>query len=406
MLLNTYNRLPIQFTHGQGCWLYDDKGQRYLDLISGVAVCNLGHAHPDITRTIVDQAGKLLHTSNLVRIPEQEALAERLQDLAKLHGAFFINSGSEANETAIKVARKWGVEHGREQPTILCFRRAFHGRTLAMLAATNNPAHISGFAPLPDGFAQSPLNDIQETERIIQANPNICALFIEPVMSEAGVLVHEESYLLQLQDLAQRNDCLFILDEVQTGAGRTGQYFSYREFPDLKPDIISLAKGMGNGMPIGACLVNQDLLQIMQPGSHGSTFGGNQLACRVALTLIDVLERDNLYQNTKEMGAYILDRLVQRIGDHPRIERIQGRGLMIAIELRAPAPFNIPLKALQSHQVLLNLTQEKIIRLLPPLIIDSSQADQAVEAVSALVEQDNLYQEKVEVSEQKPHQYG
>ena len=391
MLLNTYKRLPVSFARGQGCSLFDSSGQAYLDAVSGVAVCNLGHAHPAITETIAKQASRLMHVSNLVCIPEQEKLADELLGFAGLHSAFFSNSGSEANETAIKIARMWGTSHDQENPSVLCFSRAFHGRTLATIAAGGNPTHLKGFDPLPGGFVHCPALDLAAVEEVLDRNPSVVAVMIEPIQGEAGVVIHPHHFLRGLQDLARRRNLLFILDEVQTGAGRTGRYFNFLHDTHLKPDIVTSAKGLANGFPIGACLVSKPLSQVMNPGSHGCTFGGNPLACAVASKVVEILENDEIYANVADVGRYMLDNLTQEIGDHHRIKRVQGQGMMIGVEFVQPPPFDPALTVLTTDKILINVTSGKTIRLLPPLILDRSQADRIVGSVVRLVCNDALY---------------
>ena len=391
MLLNTYKRLPLSFVRAQGCYLYDSDGKAYLDAVSGVAVCNLGHCHPAITETIQRQSARLVHVSNLVCIDEQERLAEQLLDFAGLSSVFFVNSGSEANETAVKIARRWAHERGISSGKILCFKHAFHGRTLAMIAAAANPAHTEGFAPLPAGFMHSHSREIADIEEILKSHPDIIAMMIEPIHGEGGVIVHPKDFLFQLQELAQRHQRLLIFDEVQTGAGRTGSYFHFQQDARLRPDIVTLAKGMASGIPVGACLVSKAVSEVMTPGSHGSTFGGNPLACAVASKVIEILESEGLYEHARTLGGSILGRLLDRIGEHERIVRIQGCGMMIGVELAEPPPFDPPLEFLNSHQMLVNLTAGKTIRLLPPLILDEEQADRLVDAVAQVVNNDALY---------------
>ena len=391
MLLNTYNPLPLSPVRAEGCYVYDSDGQGYLDAVSGVAVCNLGHCHPAITETILAQAKRLVHVSNLVRIEEQERLAAQLLDLSGLHSIFFGNSGSEANETAVKIARRWGQSQGIAEPKALCFPNAFHGRTLAMIAAAANPVHVQGFDPLPAGFVHSPNCDLGDIEALLASQPDIAAIMIEPIQGEGGVIVHPEGFLFGLQELAQRHRRLLILDEVQTGSGRTGSYFHFLQDERLRPDIVTLAKGMANGLPIGACLVSEPVSAVMTPGSHGSTFGGNPLACSVTSKVIEVLESEGLYQRSRQIGDSILARLRDALGSHPRVVRIQGCGMMIGVELAEAPAFDVPREFLSRHRMLVNLTATKSIRLLPPLVLSQDDAERLADAVIEIVSDDALF---------------
>lgn len=383
--ITTYKPLPISFTHGEGVWLYDDKGQAYLDAYSGIAVCGLGHAHPDVTRTIQEQAAKLLHTSNMVQIKEQQRLAEKLVTLSNMEQVFFSNSGAEANETAIKLARLFGHQKGIDTPAIIVMEHAFHGRTLATLSASGSRKVQAGFEPLIPGFIRAPFNDLEAIHTIAANRDDIVAVMLEPIQGEGGIVVAEEMYLRGLDKLCREHDWLFMLDEIQTGNGRTGKYFACMEY-GLAPDVITTAKGLGNGMPIGACLMSGQAANLFKPGSHGSTFGGNPLACATALTVLNVIERDNLCEAALKKGLLLREQLSNALSSHPNVRMIRGKGLMLGIELDRPA-LDLRLTALK-HGLLLNVTADNTIRLLPALTI---HADEIEELVTRLVKSINEF---------------
>ena len=375
-----YSRLEIMFTEGKGCWLWDKHGQPYLDMISGIAVCNLGHAHPAVGDAIRNQADRLLHTSNLYRIELQEKLGDKLTALTGLDSVFFCNSGSEANEAAIKLVRLYAHAHKCEKPIIAVMENAFHGRTMATWSATK-PDDMH-YAPLLAGFTQIPYADIHRLEALIKKEPNVCAVMLEPVQGEGGIHIASHDYLKSVRELCNQHNLLLITDEVQSGVGRTGCWYCYQH-SDIKPDIVTTAKALGNGVPIGACLAKKEIVQLFKPGLHGSTFGGNPLACRVALTVLDTIEKDNLCEQATKMGAYLLNRLRKKLTS-PNIREIRGKGLMIGIELSHPYP-EIARNAL-AHGLLINLTAERVIRLLPPLILTNIEADEAVKRLSLVLE--------------------
>ena len=382
-IMPTYARLPVSFTRGQGAWLWDQNNVRYLDALSGIAVCNLGHAHPAIHQAIAEQSRLLLHTSNLYEIPLQSELANQLTQLSGMSNAFFCNSGAEANETAIKLARLYGHSQDIAQPTIIVMNNSFHGRTLATLSATGNPKVHEGFTPLVDGFIHVPFNDLSAIEKVIADNPDIVAVMAEPIQGEGGVNIPAPNYLNKLRQLCDQHKLLLILDEIQTGIGRTGRFLAYQH-NDILPDICTLAKALGNGVPIGACLATGKAAQLLTAGKHGSTFGGNLLACRAALSVLDVMQKDNLIQAAVTQGNKIVDEISKRLNRHPLVAEIRHQGLMIAIELTQPCPA-LTQEALD-QKVLINITAEKVIRLLPPLIISDEQIILLADTIQVLVE--------------------
>jgi len=382
-IMPTYARLPVSFTRGQGAWLWDQNNVRYLDALSGIAVCNLGHAHPAIHQAIAEQSRLLLHTSNLYEITLQSELANQLAQLSGMSNAFFCNSGAEANETAIKLARLYGHSQDIAQPTIIVMNNSFHGRTLATLSATGNPKVHEGFTPLVDGFIHVPFNDLSAIEKVIADNPDIVAVMAEPIQGEGGVNIPAPNYLNKLRQLCDQHKLLLILDEIQTGIGRTGRFLAYQH-NDILPDICTLAKALGNGVPIGVCLATGKAAQLLTAGKHGSTFGGNLLACRAALSVLDVMQKDNLIQAAVTQGNKIVDEISKRLNRHPLVAEIRHQGLMIAIELTQPCPA-LTQEALD-QKVLINITAEKVIRLLPPLIISDEQIILLADTIQVLVE--------------------
>jgi acetylornithine/N-succinyldiaminopimelate aminotransferase len=371
-LITTYQSLPISFTHGSGSWLYDDKGHAYLDSFSGIAVCGLGHAHPDVTRTIQQQAAKLLHTSNAFIIKEQYELAEKLTSLAGMDQVFFGNSGAEANEAAIKLSRLYGHKKGIETPSVIVMEGAFHGRTMATLTATSSRKVQAGFEPLVPGFIRAPFNDMQAIRKMAEHRDDIVAVMLESIQGEGGIRVADTSYMRDLAAFCDKQGWLFILDEIQTGNGRTGRYFSYMDL-GVQPDIVTTAKGLGNGMPIGACLMRGKACDLFKPGNHGSTFGGNPLACATALTVLEVIERDKLCEKVAKNGIILKDRLMDEFGENPSVRGIRGKGFMLGIELDRPAA---ELKKIAlDNGLLVNITADSVIRLLPPFTISDEDLD-------------------------------
>lgn len=381
-LMATYNRLPVTFARGEGVWLWDTEGKRYLDALSGIAVCGLGHAHPAVREALCDQANSLVHTSNLYRIAAQEALAETLTALSGMDSVFFCNSGAEANEAAIKIARLHAHHQGVAQPAVLVMEGGFHGRTLATLSATGNRKVQAGFEPLVQGFVRIPYNDLDAVETAAANRPNITAVLVEPIQGEGGINIPDDDYLNRLREHCDRHGWLLMLDEIQTGMGRTGHLFSYQS-KGIQPDVVTLAKGLGNGFPIGACLARGPAAGVLVPGTHGSTFGGSPLASRVAQTVIEILQRDRLADQASRMGEYLLARFSQELGGIEGIVEIRGRGLMIAIELNRPCA-ELVAQALEAG-LLINVTAERVVRLLPPLILEQTEADLLLNELSGLI---------------------
>ena len=388
--MSNYAPLPVEFVRGEGAWLTDSKGQHYLDALSGIAVCGLGHAHPAVLAAISDQAQRLIHTSNLYHIPLQEQLAQRLTVLAAMERAFFANSGAEANEAAIKLARLFARQKNIREPVIVVMQQGFHGRTLAALSATGNTKAQQGFEPLVAGFRHIPYNDLLALHALADQESNIVALMVEPIQGEGGIVVPEAGYLAALRSFCDQHDCLLIVDEVQTGLCRTGRWFAFQH-EAMRPDILTLAKALGNGVPIGACLARGRAAALFQPGSHGSTFGGNPLAARVALAVLDVLEQEALAERAEALGRRLLRGLAKTFQGVSGVRTIRGRGLMIGIELTENCAALVE-RALQAR-LLINVTAGNVIRLLPPLIISDQEADEIVSRLG-LVVQDYLAESK------------
>ena len=383
-LMSTYQPLALSFTKGLGTRLWDQAGREYLDAVAGVAVTNVGHSHPRIVSAISEQAGLLLHTSNLYSIGWQQRLAQKLTRLADMERAFFNNSGAEANETALKLARLHGWHKGIEQPLVVVMENAFHGRTLGTLSASDGPAVRLGFNELPGDFVKVPFGDLKALGKVQQAHgPRIVAILMEPIQGESGVQLAPPGYLKAVRDLCNRRGWLLMLDEIQTGIGRTGQWFAFQH-EGIVPDVMTLAKGLGNGVPIGACLARGKAANLFTPGSHGSTFGGNPLACRVGCTVLDIIEEQGLLENAKVQGKRLLDRLHTELADDPNVLAIRGRGLMIGIELKQPIR-DLTLIAARDHGLLINVTRGKTIRLLPPLTIDEREVEMIVRGVCRAV---------------------
>jgi acetylornithine aminotransferase len=374
--------LPVAFAHGAGAWLTDTQGRKYLDALSGVAVCGLGHAHPEITQAICDQAGKLLHTSNWYEVPLQAELAERLCKKSGMDNAFFCNSGAEANEAAIKLARLYGHQRKVVSPTIIVTDGSFHGRTLATLSASGNRKIQAGFEPLVTGFSRVPFNDLDAVRVVAENNKDIVAILVEPITGEGGIQIPDAGYLKGLRAICDERGWLLILDEIQTGMCRTGKWFAFAH-EAIKPDVLTLAKGLGNGVPIGACLARGAAAQIFKPGSHGSTFSGNPLVCRVGLTVLEILERGKFEKRAAELGTRILNGLKKSLDGAVGVKDIRGKGLMLAVELDRPCKEILTL-ALE-RGLLLNVTADSVVRLLPPLILSDAEADQIVSGVGECV---------------------
>ncbi|MGC8506833.1 MAG: aspartate aminotransferase family protein [Thiomonas sp.] len=378
-VMQTYARQPIALSHGEGAWVWDTQGKRYLDALSGIAVNTLGHAHPRLVAAIADQAGKLIHTSNLYQIPLQEQLADRLCALGDMDTAFFCNSGLEANEAAIKLARLHGHHRGIARPEIVVFERAFHGRSLATLSATGNPKVQKGFEPLVEGFVRVALNDASALQEVANTHPNVVAVFVEAIQGEGGIQPAHADFLQAARALCDRHGWLLMIDEVQCGTGRTGKWFAH-QWAGVKPDVIALAKGLASGVPIGAILARgAAAATTFGPGQHGTTFGGNPLACRAALETLAVIEDEGLLANAAARGTQILHALHHAFAGVDGVVEVRGQGLMIGIELDRPAGELV--RILLERGVLLNVTQERVIRLLPPLIFTAEQADALTQAL-------------------------
>lgn len=381
-LMHTYGRLDVAFEKGEGAWLIDDKGQRYLDALSGLGVVALGHANPAVAKTISTQANTLMHTSNLYRIPWQEKLAAQLAEVSGMDNMFFGNSGAEANECAIKISRLYGNQKGVENPTIIVTESSFHGRTLATLTATGSRKVQAGFEPLVNGFVRVPFNDVDAVKQVSKYN-NIVAIMLEPVQGEGGIRVPADNYLQELRKICDEQDWFLILDEVQSGNGRTGSYFAYQQ-SGILPDLVTTAKGLGNGFPIGVCLARGKAASVFKPGNHGSTFGGNPLACAVGSTVVGEIRNQKLAERAGVVGERMMNRFRDRLAGLNNVKDIRGMGLMIGIELDSPCP-DLVTEALK-RGLLINVTAEKVIRLLPPLIISDQEADQICDIVCDLVE--------------------
>lgn len=381
-LMNTYNRIPVSFTRGERVWVWDDSGKKYLDALAGIAVNTLGHAHPRIVRAISDQAARLIHASNLYRIAEQEKLADRLAAISGMETVFFCNSGCEANEAAIKLARLYGHNKGVDSPAIVVMDRAFHGRTLATLSATGNRKVQAGFEPLVAGFVRVPFNDIEAVRQVAAHDKSVVAVLVEPIQGEGGINISSMQYLRDLRNVCDRSGWLLMVDEVQCGLGRTGKWFVYQH-AGISPDVMLLAKGLASGVPIGACLARGPAANVFQPGTHGSTFGGNPLACTAALATLDAIEEEGLLNNAQAIGGMILSGLRESLGGVSGVKEIRGHGLMIGIELDRPCGDLVKL-ALDAG-LLINVTVDTVIRLLPPLIMDEAEARQLLSILVPLV---------------------
>lgn len=381
-LMNTYARQDVAFAKGEGVWLWDVNGKRYLDALAGIAVTGLGHSHPKLIKAISEQAAKLIHVSNLVRIPEQEALADKLCALSGMDNTFFCNSGAEANECAIKLARFYGHKKGIENPTIIVMEKAFHGRTLATLAATGSRKAQAGFEPLVGGFVRVPYNDIESIRNIAKHNPDVVAVLTEVAQGEGGVNFARVEYLQALRQLCDEKQWLFMIDEVQSGIGRTGTWFAHQH-ANILPDVMQLAKGLGSGVPIGACLARGTAAQLFKPGNHGTTFGGGPMVSIAALTTLNVMEEDGLLSNATQIGNHIRTGFAASLNGVDGVADIRGVGLMIGIELNRPCGELVKL-ALDAG-IMISVTNENVIRLLPPLIMNRAEADQVVTILTPVI---------------------
>ena len=366
--MSTYNRLPIAFSKGEGIWLEDTDGKRYLDALSGIAVCGLGHCHPTVSEALCTQSQTLVHTSNIYEIPLQSQLADRLAKLTGMDRIFFGNSGAEANEAALKLARLYGHKRGIDTPSVLVCDGSFHGRTMATLSATANRKVQAGFEPLLRGFSRIPYNDIEAVKNAANNDANVVAILVEPVQGEGGINIPDADYLAELRKICDANEWLLMLDEIQTGMGRTGRMFAHQH-SGITPDVMTLAKALGNGMPIGACLVSGKAADVLGPGSHGSTFGGNPLACSAAMAVLDVIEQEDLASRAAENGNLLGELLTENLADREGVREIRQFGLMIGIELDKPCG-ELVMQAAEAG-LLINVTADRVIRLLPPLVCDA-----------------------------------
>ena len=381
-LMNTYKRLPVAFERGAGCWLWDKQGNRYLDALAGIAVCGVGHSHPRLVEAITAQAGKLIHTSNVYQIENQEKLGDRLASISGMDEVFFCNSGCEANEAAIKIARLYGHQKAIEMPAIIVMDKAFHGRTIATLSATGSREVQAGFEPLVPGFVRVPFNDLAAVRKVAQSNRNVVAVMVELIQGEGGVNICGADYLHGLREICDANGWLLMLDEVQSGVGRTGKWFAFQH-SGVRPDVMTLAKGLASGVPIGACIGVGPAAGVFKPGNHGSTFGGNPLACAAALATLDIIEEERLMTNAVTLGDHIAARFRATLAGIAGVRDIRNKGLMIGIELDAPCDELV--KTALAARLLINVTNDNVIRLLPPLVISSDEAEQLVNLLSPLI---------------------
>lgn len=381
-IMNTYGRQDIAFERGEGSYLWDTNNNKYLDALGGIAVCGLGHAHPDVARAISQQAEKLIHTSNLYRIPAQEKLAAQLCELSGLESVFFSNSGAEANEAAIKIARLFGHNKGIHDPAIIVMETSFHGRTLATLSATGNRKVHAGFEPLVQGFVRVPYNDIDAIRAVAKNAKNVVAVLVEPIQGEGGINIPDNQYLNDIRSLCDQHDWLMMLDEIQTGMCRTGHWFAHQH-NSIKPDVMTLAKSLGNGFPIGACIAGPKAADVLKPGNHGSTYGGNPLGCHVASTVIETMQKINADKLAKKMGDYIQNSFREKLKDQSSVIDIRGMGMMLGIQLDRPCG-ELVASALKQG-LLINVTAESVVRLLPPLNFSEAEADTTINIVCQLI---------------------
>ena len=383
-VMKTYGRLPMALSHGRGCWLWDTDGKKYLDALAGIAVNTLGHAHPKLVPALQEQVGRLIHTSNYYAAPMQERLAAKLCEISGLANAFFCNSGLEANEGAIKIARKFGHDKGITRPEIVVYDKAFHGRSIATLSATGNAKVQAGFGPLVEGFVRVPLNDVAAIEAVAKSNPNVVAVFLEVIQGEGGVNPARAEYLQAVRRICDANDWLLMLDEVQCGMGRTGKWFAH-QWAGIKPDVMPLAKGLGSGVPVGAVVCGPKAADVLGAGNHGTTFGGNPLAMRAGIETLRIMEEDGLLDNAAAMGALIRDGVIRELQGLPGFVEVRGQGLMIGIELDRPCGELLARAA--DAGLMMSVTADKVIRLLPALILSAAEAQQILDILCPLVKQ-------------------
>ena len=389
-VMNTYGRLPIALSHGQGCRVWDVNGKSYLDALGGIAVNTVGHNHPKLVAALRDQVGKIIHSSNYYHVPLQETLAAKLVELSGLENVFFCSTGLEANEAALKLARKFGHDKGIERPEIVVYEKAFHGRSIATLSATGNPKVQAGFGPLVEGFIRVPINDINELKAATEGNSNVVAVFFEAIQGEGGVNSMTDEYLQQTRALCDERDWLLMIDEVQCGMGRTGKWFAH-QWAGIKPDVMPLAKGLGSGVPIGAVVAGPKAAHIFGPGNHGTTFGGNPLAMRAGVETIRIMEEEGLMANAVVVGAHLQAALNRELGGVPGFKEVRGKGLMLGIELTKPCGVLVGRAA--EHGLLISVTADTVIRMVPSLIMTTAEADEVVAILCPLVKQ--LLQESV-----------
>lgn len=384
--MNTYMRQPVTFVKGDGVWLWDEKGEKYLDALSGVAVNGLGHAHPKLVKAISEQAARLIHVSNIYHIAEQEALGDKIAELSGMDKVFFCNSGCEANEASIKLARLYGHQKGINNPEIIVMEQSFHGRTMATLSATGNYKVQAGFEPLVSGFIRVPYDDVEAVKHVAEHHPNIVAILVEPVQGEGGINIPKDAsgYLETLRKICDQHDWLLMVDEVQTGIGRTGTWFAFQH-TNIKPDVMSLAKGLGSGVPIGACVAAGKAAEVFTYGKHGSTFGGNPLATAAGLVTLNIIEQEKLRENAETVGNLIRDGFAAALKDTPGVVTVRNAGMMIGIELDRPCGDLVKM-ALQD-KLLINVTADKVIRLLPPLVMSAAEGKELVQRLSDLIKQ-------------------
>jgi acetylornithine aminotransferase len=381
-VMNTYGRLPIALSHGRGCWLWDVHGKRYLDALGGIAVNTLGHAHPKLVPALQEQVGRLIHCCNYYEIPLQEQLAATLCEISGLNAAFFCNSGLEANEAALKIARKYGHDRGIARPEIIVYERAFHGRSIATLSATGNPKIQKGFEPLVEGFVRVPMNDLAAIEAVARSNPNVVAVFLETIQGEGGVNPSRVDYLQGLRRVCDEHQWLLMLDEVQCGIGRTGKWFAH-QWAGILPDVMPLAKGLGSGVPIGAVVTGPRAMNVLGPGAHGTTFGGNPLAMRAGVETLRIMREDGIMENAARVGARLREGLVRELGALPGVREIRGQGLMLGVDLDRPC--GVLLGRAAEAGLMISVTADSVIRIVPPLVMSAAEADQVVAILAPLV---------------------
>ena len=382
-VMNTYGRLPIAMSHGRGCRVWDVNGKEYLDALAGIAVNTLGHGHSKLVTALQDQVAKMIHCCNYYHVPDQENLARMLVERSGLTNVFFCSTGLEANEAALKLARKYGHDKGIERPEIVVYEKAFHGRSIATLSATGNPKVQAGFGPLVEGFIRVPANDIESLKKATEGNPNVVAVFFETIQGEGGINPMRAEYLRQVRALCDERDWLMMIDEVQCGMGRTGKWFAH-QWADIKPDVMPLAKGLGSGVPIGAVVAGPKAANIFQPGNHGTTFGGNPLSMRAGVETIRIMEEDGLLENAAKVGAHLTGRLQRALAGKPGVKEIRGQGLMIGVELTKPC--GVITQRAADAGLLLSVTADTVIRLVPPLIMTEDEADEVANILLPIIE--------------------